>query len=308
MSDLRSHATLKTATAAMLKLQLALEQLPWRTSELALQLHHGLGVLLGPDALTRWDAITLGVSLTADLRGLTWRVVDDAAAFIPRLARYFELTGVPGAEMERIAKAGAVFQPERLEGWLEVYEDNLNAGWAFPQPLPLIPVLEQLAEGPAVAPLRDWAARHDVTTCTRAGRAVGGEQPYTELEIPLPITDVDQGFTKGLDLFESLDIASLTAPVLTVLERSHTLGLKLSVWISATGVVKLGLIRTEPSGQLVFRLYHAMQQRPDETLAAFEGALDVPGPSGIEAQRLSDGAGLTLHYKVPTITEPIARQ
>ncbi len=297
MSDLRSHATLKTATTAMLKLQLALEQLPWRTSELALQLHHGLGVLLGPDALTRWAAITLGVSLTADLRGLTWRVVDDAEAFIPRLARYFELVEVPEVEMDRIAQAGAAFQPERLEGWMEVYDSELNAGWAFPQPLPLIPVLEQLVTGPAVAPLRDWAARHDVTTCTRVGRAVGGEHPYTELQIPLP--DTDQRLAKGLNLFKSLGVAPLAAPVLTALEVSSKLDLMLSAWLSATGVVKLGLIVTKPRGQLVLRLYHAIQQRPGETLAAFEGALDVLGPSEIEAQRFSDGAGLTLHYKVP---------
>ncbi|MEA3309304.1 MAG: hypothetical protein U9Q70_07320 [Chloroflexota bacterium] len=311
MSNLEPNTALHrayTLTATTLKLQLALEQLPWRTPAIAQTLHHWLGELLGPESLTRWPEIMLGVSLTADLRGLTWCVNDEAGAFIPRLARYFERAGVSADEMERIAQAGATFQPARLAGWFEIYEGNYNAGWAFPAPLPLAQALAHTASGPAVAPLAEWAARHDVTTCTRLGRAVGGEYPYTELQIPLPGADVEQQLAAAEDAFVVLDIAAPPpVPVLTALRQAANPDLGLSIWLSATGVVKLGLIAQQPSAGLVTRLYHAADHALDETRAAFEGVLDVPGPASIEGQRLAAGFGIISHYTLSNLAEHAIR-
>ena len=302
MSNLEPNTTLNTAgtlTATVLKLQLALEQLPWRTPAVAQTLHRWLGEMLGPESPARWPEITLGVSLTADLRGLTWRVSDEAGAFIPRLARYFERAGVSEEEMERIAQAGARFQPAQLAGWFEVYDGNYNAGWAFPASLPLAQALTLTTSGPAVAPLAEWAARHAVTTCRRLGRAVGGEHPYTELQIPLPGVDVAQQLAAGVDAFATLDIAAPPPPVLTALRQAANPGLALSVWLSATGIVKLGLVASQPSTGLITRLFHATHRTLDETWAAFEGALDVPGPASIEGQRLAAGFGISAHYTFP---------
>ena len=299
MSNLEPNTTLHTAytlTATALRLQLALEQLPWHTPAVAQTLHRWLGEMLGPESLARWMEITLGVSLTADLRSLTWRVSDETGAFIPRLARYFEQMGVPEAEMERIAQAGSLFQPARLEGWFEVSDGNYNAGWTFPSRLPLAQALALTASGPAVAPLAGWAARHNVTNCTRLGRAVGGEHPYAELQIPLPGHDLKHQLEAAGEAFVGLDIAAPPPPVLTALRQTARARLSLSVWLSATGVVKLGLIALQPSTGLVVRLYHATHCALDETWAAFEGALDVSGPSSIEGQRLAAGFGIMSHY------------
>ena len=292
---LATDHTVHALTETTLKLQLALEQLPWHTPDVAQNLHRWLGLMLGSEALERWEEITLGVSLTADLRGLTWRVCDSAEVFIPRLARYFELAGVAEAEMDRIAHAGASFQPERLEGWSEVYDGDINAGWAFPGVHQLAPALMQIATGPAIAPLADWAARHDVINCTHVGRAVGGADPYAQLQIPLPGADVDSQLEAGLDAFAALDVAAPPASVVMALQQANP-RLSLSAWLSATGIVKLGLITPHPGDHLVFSLCRAAQQKPDEPLAAFEGALDVCGPSSIEVRRLAEGFGITLHY------------
>lgn len=306
MSNLEPSTTLNTAVYAMtttaLKLQLALEQLPWRTPAVAQTLQHWLGEMLA-EGLVRWPEITLGVSLTADLRGLTWRVSDEAGAFIPRLAGYFECAEVSPAEMDRIAQAGAIFQPERLEGWFEVYDGGYNAGWVFPSTLPLVQALALTTAGPAVTPLADWAARHDVTTCTRLGRAVGGEYPYTELQIPLPGTELEQQLEAAEDAFVALDIVTPPTPVLTVLRQAANPGLALSVWLSVTGVVKLGLVAPQPSAGLVVRLYHATHCALDETCAAFEGALDVSGPASIEGQRLAAGFGIISHYTLSNLVD-----
>lgn len=289
-------------TATYLRMQLALEQLPWATQAVTDAMHRWMGEMLSP-ATFFWETdVEFGVSLSADLRRLTWCVTDRSEDFIPRLAGYFEKAGVSEREMERIARIGEAIQPDRLGAWFEVLDTTFNAGWVFPVDLPLSQALAHVDSGRARDQLAAWAEQHEVTTCTRLGRAVGAGNPYTELQLRLPGEEIGQQIEIGSSAFSALQVPQPPAAVWVALRESGNPSLptqsspSLSVWLSATGVVKVGLVVTCLSTRFMIQFFRAASLKPDETLAAFEGALDVKGPAHIEGQQLSHGFGVECHY------------
>ena len=265
-------------------------------------MHQWMGEMLSPVTFFWETAVEFGVSLSADLRRLTWRVTDTSEDFIPRLADYFEKAGVSEREMDRIARMGEAIQPTRLGAWFEVLDAAFNAGWVFPVDLPFTQALACTEFSQARDQLAAWAEQHQVTTCTRLGRAVGAGNPYTELQLRLPGEDIEQQMEVGSSAFSALQVPQLPAAAWVALRDlgrpslTTQSGLSLSVWLSATGVVKTGLLVTCPSTRFVIQLCRAASLKPDETLAAFEGALDVTGPAYVEGQQMSHGFGVECHY------------
>ncbi len=289
-------------TATYLKMQLALEQLPWATPTVTEAMHRWMGEMLSPVTFFWKTAVEFGVSLSADLRRLTWRVTDTPEDFIPRLADYFEKADISEREMDRIAHIGEVIQPSRLGAWFEVLDTTFNAGWVFPVDIPFAQALTYTESSQARDQLAAWAEQHEVTTCTRLGRAVGAGNPYTELQLRLPGEEIEQQIEVGSSAFSALQVPQPPAAAWVALRNwgnsslTTQPGMSLSIWLSATGVVKVGLLVTCPSTRFVIQLCRAASLKPGETLAAFEGALDVKGPAHIEGQQLSHGFGVECHY------------
>jgi hypothetical protein len=240
--------------------------------------------------------LEFGVSVTANADRLTWRAAGTPDEFIPRLGDYFHERGVSGQEMERISQAGAAIQPDTLGSWVEAGEQGFDAGWYFPVNVPLTQALE-VAGSQAGEALGAWAEESGVHTCTRLGRSVGTGHPFTELVLPLPAGDVEEQVYTGLRAFTALGIPPLPDEALGPLLFQAGERVALSVWLSATGVAKAGLLAAHPPTLLMLDLVQVAGVNDFEPLAALEGLLGVEGPEWIECQQRATGFGVELHYR-----------
>jgi hypothetical protein len=244
-----------------------------------------------PDPITEF-----GVSISADMQHLTWRAAGEATAFIPEVADFFATVGAVPAEMDRLAQAGEQLLPEQLGYWLMAKADSQNAGWYFPVGMPLKEALTFVDADPINHTLSQWAQQFNVEGPVRVGRAVGGGKPYTELFIPIPSGDIEQQMFTALKIFEMLSTPLPPDEALELILSLKQQGLAVSLWVTAAGIVKTGLLSSIPETVLVIELGKLAGIEDYEPLAKFEGLLGVQGPDYVEARTQHQSFSVDMHY------------
>ena len=290
-------ATGYDVTMTCVRLQMAAAALLDGRSPAAREMDRWMGKMLSAGSFTGEAATEFGVSLSADHRRLTWRVYGDPDHLIPPMGDYLLAAGIPDAEICRLGEAEETIAPERLCTWIERTGESLNVGWTFPVDVPLA----QALPGAARAGLREWAKKHGIEACTSLGRAIGAGNPYSQLRLPLPGEKTAPQLAAALEAFAALGVPSPSDDVVGALLERGRAELALSAWLSASGVVKMGLLVPQPETKLALHLCRAAGVRPDQykTLAGFEGVLGVDGPAYAECQQFADGFHVEFHYVPP---------
>ncbi|AOX02093.1 hypothetical protein BJP34_24015 [Moorena producens PAL-8-15-08-1] len=262
-----------------------------------------LNRMLSLGTFTGEAANEFGISFTINQGQLTWLVSGNPDSMIPQLSEYLIEVGTSESELERISAAEEKIKPARLGVWISRTEETTNTGWYFPVNIPLSQALAGVEVSQAKQQLTSWASRHKLETCSGLGRSIGVGNPYTELWLPLPGDQIEQQLFLALEGFSALGVPSLPDQALVAILKSSQVGLVLSVWLSATGVVKIGLLVPNPGTRLMLQLWRTAGINQYEVFAAFEGALGVDSPAYVECQFLSKGFGVELHYilDLPTI-------
>src|SRR5262245_24859057 len=120
MSNPNAMAALSSALATRLKMQLALTGLTAVPESMDEDLDKWLeSVPLPPDFPDGLDA-ELGVSLSADLRMITWRAAGHPSGYIPKLAKYFSDVGVSPPDIGKINDAGEGLRPNKIGSWIRI--------------------------------------------------------------------------------------------------------------------------------------------------------------------------------------------
>jgi hypothetical protein len=303
--DILSQA-LKTGfdvTAMCVRMQMASMLLPGSRPAVAARMDDWLARMLSPNSPVDETVREFGVSVTADLGRLTWTVSGEAGAMIPVIGEYLTEVGVSEAELDRLAEADEAIQPARLGSWIECRGESLDLGWLFPVEMPLVQALDVVEPSVKRDQVGEWAARQGLETCSCLGRSLGVGHPYTQLCLPLPKTGLQQQLVAALEAFSSLSVPALSDQVVLSLLQGGPANLALSLWLSAKGLVKIGLVLPQPETWQVLHLCRALRIDEDEMLAAFEGALGVEGPNAVEVQSFAGGSGIELHYRARGVIE-----
>jgi hypothetical protein len=243
------------------------------------------------------DLVEYEVAVTADLQRLTLRAAGEASRYIPALAQFFQEVGAQEAEMTQLSQLGEQLQPATLGSWLEVRPDALDGGWYFPMTLPLTAALAVAHPTDSAQSLAAWAKSYGVETSTGLGHSMGGGYPRTEIQLLLPGEAIAAQLEAGLQLFEALDAPALPSIAIAALEELSPPGLVASVWLTAEGIAKVGLLSPQPPTKLIIQLCIAAGINQDDALAAFQGTLDVAGPNFVECQQVAEGLNVEVHYR-----------
>jgi hypothetical protein len=287
------------------KLQLAREVLPLSESEVVGALDDWLANAVPWSRLP--DDLELGVSLTADLQHLTWRAashVDDAYGALTEYLTGMELADE--AEIEELEEVGRTLEAERLGGWIELSGEHLNVGWFLPGSFPVSQALEFAPPGWSNATIEKWADNYPSLRCLSFGRSLGVGNPYYELQLELPGSEAEKRILAALSLYNALKMADPPDEVLSILLNFPPESeMRLSLWMTQFGLSRIGLLAAKPETQMLLRLLKALDLDNWETLAKFEGLLQVEtGSTFIETYQLGVTTGLELHYTLPVKKQP----
>ena len=246
-------------------------------------------------------------AITAAFDRLTWRAAGQAALMIPAMQGFFNQVGADEDQLAQLAELGERLDPHQLGVWVEASDGSVDAGWYLPEPLPLDVALEAAntlsPNNPKLAQLHQWAEAAGAHTCERLGRSVAPGSAFSEIRIVLPGPGVDEWVLAGVRLLETLRMPALPDEALGALLNAETGQMLASLWLTSTGVAKAGLLAAAPSLDLTLSLVGlatgASQAEDYTALAAWQGNLDVEGPSWVECQQRAGGFGVELHYNLP---------
>lgn len=278
-----------------LQVPLSLSHVPFVRGEMEGLLVGWLDGMLPPEETARLRDFSIGVSISADLDKLTWRVAGATEQFLPRVRQYIQDLGTPDEEAQRLDNVVSELNPAQIGGWIEATPDGIDGGWYLPEEFSMEQVLKFVGDSKACEKVQAWARGHLVDMCQRLERAAATDSPYTRLLLALPGDGKEQQLAAGLDLFLELSVQAPPEMALQAL-RDAAGPLGLCVGLSATGTVSLGLLGARPETRQVVQMSMALGIENDRALAAFEGSMGVQGATYLEYCQAAEGPFIELHY------------
>jgi len=238
-------------------------------------------------------------SLSGSLDRLTWHTAGDYPQFFYRLLDYLDDYPISQANLDELDRVVQAVQPAQLGAWIEARSNSYDLGWylrpeggLFDNAAPYLPA------SPALERVLAWAEQYEVTECLRLGKSlvseVGLSEVYLQVTTPTPRRAVEV----GLLLFRYLGLEYPSDEILAALLLQEQPELVVSLQLGTGGLTKLGLMLSQPSTELVLRLWDASAAGDTKNLAIFEACLGAGGPFLAEPQLLAGGWGVELHYAV----------
>jgi hypothetical protein len=295
MDDL-PQVTLTEGLWSYARLKLAAGTVPFLLGPAGEHLDGWLRSLFTPDDLTG-DRLDVEVALAADLSRVTCRTAGAVPGLRRRMRAFLADYEFAESEIWRFDDIVERVRPAQVGSWIELAEEDLDAGWYLPGPMALGPALAVADPSPDRDRFAAWAREQCIQTCRRVGRSLAEDWASTELWLALPQASMEQGLRAALDLFDRL---SLPLPSDSALAAMLHLGrgeVGLAIGLNGESTIRLGLLLSDPSSELMLRLCRAAGIDQDEALATFEGFLGVEGCSTVEYQLLAEGFGVELGYR-----------
>jgi len=279
------------------RLKLAAGVVPFLLGPAGEHLECWLNSLFTPDDLAGDRPLDVEVALAADLTRLTCRTTRTAHGFRQHIKTFLAEYEFSESETWRFEEIAARVRPAQVGSWIELAEEGLDAGWYLPGPIALGPALAAVDPSPDRDLFAAWAGEQDIQVCRRMGRSLAEDSASTELRLALPQASIEQGLQAALDLFSRLSLPLPSDTALNAMLRQGRGALELVIGLDAESTIRLGLLLSNPSSELMLRLCRAAGINQDEALATFEGYLGVGGCSTVEYQLLAEGFGVELGYR-----------
>lgn len=246
--------------------------------------------------MSKDSGIEYEVSVTGKGDRLTWRASGLPQDFIPVMNDYWHDVGASDLELEKLQIVGKNLLPDIFGSWIEATESGIDTGWYFPLEMPLEQALDIASPSEANDIVSDWANKFDLDICDRLGATLADGSTYTEIQIPLLRDDIEEQIYIALELFSVLKISQPPEAAIGAILAQAEGELSISIWLTDSGVNKLGISVSDPSNMLLIDLCHAADIQDLEFIAGFQGLLSVENPTLIECQQRSNGFGIEMHY------------
>lgn len=240
--------------------------------------------------------LTLSLSTTPDMSELTWRVTGPQQVLIQDMVDFFWNVGAPDEEIDRLNNIGGVINPAVIGSWIDMSTlGGMDGGWIFPGEMTIMDGLEACDEGPARKKLEDWVKQHNLHSGVLLARDMGASPPrQTEIRLPLP-----HDFAKNFDLLtnalKTFSVPEITSDYQKAIRKWSPTKIELSVVTSSEGFVRVGIIFSDPTPEVVEAL--GGHNRP---FMDFQKNIKKQ-PSTIEIQYLMEGFGYAVYqegYKI----------
>ena len=241
---------------------------------------------------------SFGLSLDARLQCVTLRVDGEYAGMQSEIEHELGAGGALAEEAPRFLALAALFEPPRGGHWIEARHDSFDRGWSFACDAPL-------ARARAAAPrtekndvLGAWADEHGIDRIARFACSVAAGNRFTELHVQLPS---EGALDAALDAFDALSVPPPSSAVLETLWALERPAMRLTLWLTAAGVSRLGIIVPTPTTEEMVALCLAsgVDRARLAPIAALEGTLGIDRCARIEWLMRAIGPTVELHYETP---------
>ena len=286
---------LQRALSVRLNLQISLSQLPIVEEWMDIHLDRWLEHTPSPADMPDGEGVSYLAMLGSDLRRIWWGAWGDPRGFVPKMADYFKLCNIAKSDAALLDQIGERLEPKLAGSWIGVWGGKVTTGWHFwdPQPWPVIE--EMFGTHEAKYQLKKFVDDFKVERIDRFTQSIG-DSPYSEIEIPMPGTDVEQQVAALDTAFQGFTSASLPAGVLERFRSVTVPQFSLSVRIRGGQVTRVGGLAPGIAIGDVEQLCGDAKVPVDPKLSKIVGALG-DGIARVEYGRAGDRAGVDVYLE-----------
>lgn len=243
------------------------------------------------------QTVRFELSVAAELRRASWHCVAETSAMLPGMTAYLRSQRIDEAQVQMMLDARAALEPEAAGTWLELWNDDIDLGWDFAGVWPVTQTRPWWGAGPEAEALHTWLSPNGLEQCTQVSGSLGAGHRFHAFHFPIP-TQGPAPYQVSLAGLDALGLEPLPTFVGEILNLYAHRGYTLSCWFSEEGLVKAGVIVHEPELTLALALCQATGWQDLDRLAAFQAALDMPGPTSVECAYWAEGFDVELSYRV----------
>lgn len=286
---------LQRALAVRLNLQISLSQLPiveeWMDIHLDRWLEHNPTPADMPDGLGASYLAMLGT----DLQRMWWGAWGDPRGFVPKMADYFKLCNIARSDAALLDQIGEQLEPELVGSWIAVWGGKVVTGWHFWDPRPWSAIEAMFGTHEAKYKLKQFVEEHQLERVERFTQSIG-DGAYSELELAMPGTSVDEQVTALSRAFAQFTGAPLDAALIDHLRGATTPGFSLAVRIRGGQIVRVGGLAPGLALDGVERLCADARIAVDPRLPKLVGALGNT-IARVEYGRAGERAGVDVYLE-----------
>ncbi len=291
---------LQRALAVRLNLQISLSQMPiveeWMDIHLDRWLEHNPmpHEMPGPSSYL--------AMLGTDLKRVWWGAWGDPSGFIPKMADYFKLYNIARSDSRALDQIGEHLEPRLVGSWIGVWggrgadgRNKITTGWHFMDPQPWSKIEDMFGTHEAKFTLKKWVDDNHVDHISRFSQSIG-EEPYSEIELPMPGATVDDQVQAASLAFLHFTGAPIDLSLVDRLRGVPEPALALSVRVRGGKIVRVGALAPGPIVEDVAALCVDAKVACDPKLDTVIGSL-AQKLARVEYGRAGDRAGVDVYVE-----------
>lgn len=288
---------LQRALSIRLNLQIGLSQLPIVEEWMDIHLDRWLEHLPMPPDMPDGAQVSYLAMLASDLRRVWWGAWGDPGGLVPKMADYFKLCNIAKSDAAVLDLVGERLEPKLVGSWIGVWGGKVVTGWHFWDPQPWDKVEAMFGTHEAKFQLKKWVEDHKLERIERFTQSIG-EASFSEVEVGVPGTSVDDKVTALDGAFAAFTGAPLPAPLVARLRQVSSPDFAMALRIRGGKISRVGALIPGIALDDVVRLCEDARIPADPKLAKMVGALGS-GIARIEYGRAGQHAGVDV-YVEPT--------
>lgn len=251
-----------------------------------------IGQMLQPD-----DDYQLSVSISSDISESTWKVNTETKINMERYIEFMQFAEFKPIETELLKKVTTAFKGDLIT-WMNIGNEKQNTGWEIYNGIfPLDKVWGIIPESTQRNTLKNWLSEIGVEAIVKYGRSIAADT-YSYINFELPGESVVENLELYYNLCAKLNLDPLPTAILDLIAASEPDYLEIACYLSAQGIIKIGILIPDPSDNFVSLINMVNGEGDLEMQAAFQGSLGSDDYSGIEIYRDNDGINSELTFSM----------
>jgi len=286
---------LQRALAVRLNLQISLSQLPIIDESMDLHLDRWLEHNPMPTDMGMGESVTYLAMLGSDLRRVWWGSWGAPGGFVPKMADYFKLCNIAKSDAALLDGIGEQLEPRLVGSWIGVWGGKVVTGWHFWDPHPWSQIEGLFGTHEAKFQLKKLVEDFKIERVDRFTQSIG-DNAYSEVEVPMPGTEVEEQVEALNAAFLRLTGAPMANALLDRFRAVTAPQFSLAVRIRGGAIARVGALAPGIGLTDLEKLCADAKVGFDPKLPKLVGALG-DGIARVEYGRAGDKAGVDVYLE-----------